>query len=54
MKRVKVMNRNLDPRDKIDVIIENRVTKFGPRAKIGCPKEYMVRRAYILVYKDEE
>ena len=39
MRRVKVMNGNLDLRDKIDVIIEKRVTKFGSGAKIDCPKE---------------
>ena len=50
----KVMNGNLDLRDKIDVIIEKRVTKFGSGAKIDCPKEYLGRRAYILICKDEE
>ena len=54
MRRVKVMNGNLDLRDRIDVIIEKRVTKFGSGAKIDCPKEYLGKRAYILICKDEE
>ncbi|MDA8055445.1 MAG: DUF2080 family transposase-associated protein [Thermoplasmatales archaeon] len=54
MRRVKVMNGNLDFRDNIDVIIEKRVTKFGSGAKIDCPKEYLGKRAYILICKNED
>ena len=52
MSKVKVMNGNLDPRDKIDMVIEKRVTKFESGAKIDCPKEYLGKRAYILISKD--
>ena len=54
MRRVKVMNGNLYLRDEIAVVIEKRVTKFGSGAKIDCPREYLGKRAYILICKDED
>jgi len=32
--------------------IEKRVTRFGNSAKVDCPKEYIGKRAYIVVCKD--
>jgi putative transposon-encoded protein len=38
--------------DEIEMIIEKRVTKFGTGTKLDCPKEYLGRRAYILISKE--
>ena len=32
--------------------IEKTVTRFGNGAKVDCPKEYIGKRAYIVVCKD--
>ena len=32
--------------------IEKRVTPFGNSAKVDCPKEYVGKRAYIVVCKN--
>lgn len=34
--------------------IEKRVTKFGSGAKVDCPKEFLGRRVYLIITKDEE
>ena len=36
------------------ILPEKRVTKFGSGAKIDCPKEYLGKRAYILICKEED
>jgi len=36
-------------KDEIKTIIEKTVTKFGNGAKIDCPKEYIGKKAYILI-----
>lgn len=38
-------------REKVDVIYEKVVTKFGTSAKLDAPKKYIGRRAYIIIVK---
>lgn len=38
--------------DEVLGFIEKRVTRFGNSAKVDCPKEYIGKRAYIVVCKD--
>ncbi len=35
-------------------IIERKVTKFGSGAKVDCPKEFLGRRVYLIITRDEE
>lgn len=38
--------------DEVELVYEERATKFGHGAKIGCPKKYTGRRAYVIVCKE--
>jgi len=38
--------------DEVLGFIEKRVTRFGNSAKVDCPKEYIGKRAYVVVCKD--
>jgi len=49
MRKIQITNQNLTLKDEIKTIIEKTVTKFGNGAKIDCPKEYIGRKAYILI-----
>ena len=33
--------------------IERKVTKFGAGAKVDCPKEFLGKRVYIVITRDE-
>ena len=37
--------------DQILGFLERRVTPFGTSAKVDCPKEYMGKRAYLIIVK---
>ncbi|MBU7033249.1 MAG: DUF2080 family transposase-associated protein [Theionarchaea archaeon] len=39
--------------DEVIGFLEKRVTPFGTGAKIDCPKEYLGKRVYVLVCKDD-
>ena len=43
---------DLTLKDKVEVIYERVITKFGTSAKIDAQKKYIGRRAYVLVLKD--
>lgn len=34
--------------------IEKRVTRFGSGAKVDCPREFLGRRVYLIITKDQE
>jgi len=38
--------------DEIELLFEKVVTKFGTSAKLGIPKEYIGRKAYVMIQKD--
>ena len=38
----------------IQGFIVRRVTKFGSGAKVDCPKEFLGRRVYLIITRDEE
>ncbi len=38
--------------EKVDVIYEKIVTKFGNSAKLDVPKRYIGHRAYVIIVKD--
>jgi len=47
-----VVKGDLTLKDKVEVIYERVITKFGTSAKIDAQKKYIGRRAYVLVLKD--
>jgi putative transposon-encoded protein len=38
----------------IQAYMERVVTKFGSGAKVDCPKEFLGKKAYLIIEKDEE
>ena len=52
VRKIEVTKRVFKFEDEIITIIEKKVTKFGTGAKLDCPKEYLGKRAYILISKD--
>jgi len=39
--------------DEIIGFFEKAVTKFGNGAKIDCPKEYLGKKVYVLIRRDD-
>lgn len=54
MKKVKVDPATALTIEGIAGFMERNVTRFGTGAKVDCPKEYLGRRVYLVVLKDEE
>jgi putative transposon-encoded protein len=40
--------------DQVEIVYEEKVTRFGHGAKIGCPRKYLGRRVYVVVLRDDE
>jgi len=51
MRKIKVIESKLILKDDIESMYEKVVTKFGSGAKIDCPKEYLGKKAYVLIRK---
>jgi putative transposon-encoded protein len=52
MRSVEVIKGDLTLKDKVDVIYEKVITKFGTSAKIDAQKKYIGRKALVLILKD--
>jgi putative transposon-encoded protein len=52
MRKVKITKRDLLLKENVLVVMEKVVTPYGNGAKVDCVKEYIGRRAYIIVVKD--
>ena len=37
--------------DDVEMVYEDKVTRFGHGAKVGCLKKCVGRRAYVIVYR---
>ena len=51
MRTLKTKNQELELKDDIETIFEKPVTKFGNGAKIDCPKQYLKKKAYVIIRK---
>jgi len=38
----------------IQAYMERTVTKFGSGAKVDCPKEFLGKKAFLIIKKDED
>lgn len=52
MRKVNVTTKALNLSEKVLVIMEKRVTPYGNGAKVDCTKEYLGKRAYVIIVKD--
>ena len=53
MRRIEVKNSTLALSDEVELFYEKIVTVFGTSAKVGVPKEFVGRRAYIIILKPD-
>ena len=52
MRKIKLMNKNLQLTDNVEVFYEKRITPFGNSAKVDAPKKYIGKRAYVIILKE--
>lgn len=52
MRKINFSTKNLRLSEDVLVIMEKRVTPYGNGAKVDCVKEYMGKRAYVIIVKD--
>jgi len=52
MRKVNLTTKNLKLSEDVIVVMEKRVTPYGNGAKVDCVKEYIGKRAYIVIVKD--
>lgn len=54
MRKVQVKETNEITLHNIEAYMERTVTKFGSGAKVDCPKEYLGKKVYLIIKKDDE
>ena len=54
MKKVQVVEANEITVRNIQAYMKRVVTKFGSGAKVDCPKEFLGKKAYLIIEKEEE
>ncbi len=52
MRKVNLTTKNLKLSEDVIVVMEKKVTPYGNGAKVDCVKEYIGKRAYIVIVKD--
>ncbi len=53
MKRVEFVRSTKMVLDGVVGFMKRTVTKFGTGAKVGCPKEYLGKKVYLVVVEEE-
>ena len=54
VKRVLIVAANEITVKNIQAYMERVVTKFGSGTKVDCPKEFLGKKAYLIIEKDDE
>lgn len=52
MRSIEVRKGDFVVRERVEVVYEKVVTRFGNSGKIDAPKKYIGKRAYVVVVKD--
>jgi putative transposon-encoded protein len=52
MRKVDIVKGRITLTDKVECVIEKKVTPFGSGAKVDCPKQHMGKRVYLVISKD--
>ena len=52
MRKITIIEGNLNLSENVEVIYEKKVTRFGNSAKVDCQKKHIGKRAYIIIIKD--
>ena len=51
MRKIEVVHDKITLTDEVEMVYEKRVTPFGTSAKVGAPRKYVGRRAYVIILK---
>lgn len=51
-KKIELKEGRLKIEDKIELVYEKVITKFGTGAKIDAPKEHIGKKVYVMIQKD--
>ena len=51
MRKIEVVHDKITLTDEVEIVYEKRVTPFGTSAKVGAPRKYVGRRAYVIILK---
>ena len=54
MRKIQVIKNTLIINERAEQVYEQTVTAFGTSAKVGEPKRYIGRRAYVIILKDKK
>ena len=54
VRKVQIKERNQITVKNIQAYMERTVTKFGSGAKVDCPKEFLGKKAFLIIKKDED
>jgi putative transposon-encoded protein len=52
MRHIEMKEGNLVLKEKVEVVYERVITRFGNSGKLDAPKKYIGMRAYVVVVKD--
>lgn len=52
MRKIEVIDKKIVLTDEVEIVYEKEVTPFGTSAKVGAPREYIGRRAYVIILKE--
>lgn len=52
VRKVNITTKDIKLTDNVLVVLEKRVTPYGNGAKVDCLKEYIGKRAYVVIVKD--
>ena len=52
MRKIEVIHNKITLTDDVEMVYEKKVTPFGTSAKVGAPKAYIGRRAYVIILKE--
>jgi len=51
VRKVQLLKGDMTIKEKVEVIFEKTVTRFGNSAKLDAPKKYIGKRAYVIIVK---
>jgi len=51
MRKIEIIHDKITLTDDVEIVYEKQVTPFGNSAKVGAPKKYVGRRAYVIILK---
>ena len=51
-RKIELKKGELNIKDKISVVFEKIITKFGTGAKIDAPKEFLGKKVYVMIRED--